>query len=140
MGKFWQLYAWATILIAFLLLMLLGVWQFYPYKTLVFKDKPFPVINKVVRRGGFLQYTSNYCKYIDMSATLSRIFVNGLVYSTPMTQTNRKLGCHKVTVGVGIPHELPVGFYRLDNTYEYQVNPIRTIIIKGSTEVFEVVE
>ena len=115
-------------------------WLFYPYKILVFNTPVFSVVTKTVKQGGTLKYISNYCKYVDMTARVNRVFVNDILYSTPEMTSSRETGCHIITIAVSIPRELPVGTYHLENLYEYQVNPIRKIIIEEHTENFTVTE
>lgn len=123
-----------------LLVLLVVVWEDWPYNTLKFNDPVFPVINKKVKQGGLLLYRSNYCKYINLPAKVSRSFVNHLIFSSPQMYTNRRTGCNVITVGVQIPPELPPGIYYLQNIYSYQVNPLRVITLEHNTESFEVIE
>lgn len=115
-------------------------WLVYPYKPIVFNDPVFPIRNRIVKAGGTLSYTSDYCKHISLTAIVSRTFVNGLIFITPPSITKRPNGCHTISVEVSIPHELPAGTYHLENIYSYQVNPIRTVTVSQNTEEFEVVE
>lgn len=115
-------------------------WLLYPYNPIVFNDSVFPILNKTVKAGGRLSYTSDYCKYTNLTAVVSRTFVNGLIFITPPSITKRPSGCHMISVEVPIPHELPPGKYHLENIYSYQVNPIRTVTVFQNTEEFEVVE
>ena len=140
MKKFFYTIAWFGILSSFYFLLLITYWNFYPYKTLEFKGDRFKLLHKQVYQGDVVEYYSDYCKYIDESAIVSRSFVNAIIYSTPSSLTGRMTGCHKIIVQVRVPLELPIGTYHLENRYKYQVNPIRTIIVKQETEEFEVLE
>ena len=115
-------------------------WLYYPYKTVVFQDSVFTVITKTVKRSSHLSYISNYCKYINKPALVTRTFTNELLFSTPTMVTNRSMGCNTITVSIEVPQELPVGTYHLANTYLFEVNPVRKIIISENTEEFKVVE
>ena len=139
MNKLWQIYAWGTVLITFVFLLIVGYWQFYPYKTVVFNDKVFPVVTKEVKRGENLVYLSKACKYSNVIVEISRSFVDDLVYDMPITTSNRELGCSTSVVNIFVPQSLPVGTYYLRSRYYYQVNPIRTIVINQDTEVFKVI-
>jgi hypothetical protein len=129
-----------SIFSAFFLVTLTLFWEFYPYKVLVFNTPLFILNKKTIKAGQNLTYTSNYCKYIDLPATVGRVFSNDLIFSTPAQSSNRPMGCHSITVAVIVPHELPPGKYRLENVYEFKVNPIRTIVVKENTEEFNVIE
>ena len=126
--------------VAMALILLVIFWLVYPYKTVEFKDKVFPVINKIVKRGKLVNYTANYCKYGDFTAIVTRTFRNGLIYVMPSTITNRPQGCHTMTVSVLIPLEIPIGTFIMEQVYKIQVNPIRSVTIIQNTEPFEVVE
>jgi hypothetical protein len=111
-----------------------------PYKVLEFKDARFPVITKQVERGDSLIFVSNYCKYVDEPATVSRSFINDFTYATVPIITHAKAGCRSMRVVVYVPPELPLGTYYLHNKFVYKVNPLRTITIVHDSEEFEVVE
>jgi hypothetical protein len=140
MNKIFYYISWITILSALGLMFLAGYWLLYPYKIISFKNKTYPIVNKTVKQGEFIKYIADYCKYIDVKPTISRSFVNGLIFSTPMIVTNRDLGCKKMIVAVVVPQELPVGIYHLETNYKYKVNPLREITIKVSSDQFEVKE
>lgn len=140
MNKYFKFLTWLTIFSAMGLLLLVGYWLYFPYKTVVFSEPKFPVINKTIKQGKILTYTSNYCKYTSLPAKTNRTFVNGLIYSTPEMFTNRERGCHSVNIGIIIPAELPPGVYHIENTYSYRVNPIRIITVSQKSENFTVVE
>ena len=132
--------SYIVLLIAFGVLILIGYWLLYPYKIVEFKDTVFPVMNKVVKRGQLVTYTSNYCKYMDKPAIVTRTFKNELIFLSPSTITNRPLGCNTIVVSVLVPSELPVGKYFMEQVYQFEVNPLRKITIIENTEEFEVVE
>ena len=115
-------------------------WLTYPYNPLVFNDFEFPIINKVIHQGDMIYYRSNYCKYMNLPALVTRTFANDILYVTPSTVTNRPMGCNVITIGVSVPHELPIGSYQIKMRYDFRVNPIRTITILENTEEFEVLE
>jgi hypothetical protein len=132
--------SYISISSAIILLLVIFYWYFYPYKPVIFQDKVFPIAVKTIKKGDLLFYTSNYCKYMELSAHVTRTFHNELLFVTPTTITNRPMGCNTINIGVLIPNELPAGEYKIENTYEFQVNPIRKVIIKEETEAFTVVE
>ena len=125
---------------AFILVCLVFYWLVYPYKVIEIKDPIFPVMNKVVKQGTILIFTSNNCKYMNIIAKTSRIFVDDLMHYVPQTTSNVRKGCGKINISVIVPETLPSGKYHLQNIYEYKVNPIRTITIIKDTEEFLVVE
>ena len=140
MNKLFICLSWLTIFSAIIGIAVVTYWLIYPYQLLTFNDAVFPVVNKTVKSGGTLRYVSDYCKYTDASATVTRSFVNEIIFVTPTTITNRPTGCAVITVEIALPKELPIGTYHLSNTYTYEINPLRTVVIKEDTEEFKVVE
>lgn len=126
------------IAIAMGLVVVAVYWKVYPYQLLTFNESPFKVGSNVVKAGGVLTYTSNYCKYTDLPVTVSRTFQNAIVFSTPTEITNRPTGCHTISIQVNVPSELPPGNYHLVNVYQYPPNPLRIITIQENTEEFTV--
>lgn len=122
------------------LMAVLAFWLLYPYQPLVLKDPVFPLVNKVVKQGTDLQFISDNCKNVDLTAHTSRAFVDDIVYYVlPITTSVRK-GCGKVTITVPVPSNLPPGKYTLQNIFEYKVNPIRIVTVTHNTEEFEVIK
>lgn len=138
-NKLLQVASWATIITAIFLMLLVGFWMLYPYKTLTFKTSKYPVLNRSVVSGTSLSFISDYCKYIDLTATTSREFVDGVIYPVPETITNREKGCKNVIVTVPVPQELPSGKFHLLIHYVYRVNPLRTIVVNHETEEFNII-
>lgn len=131
-----------TLLVAFGFLLIFGFWQFYPYKTIEFKNVPFPIFNenKTIEQGGVLVYKTEFCKYTDLEAKVARSFVDEVVYLVPTDVGVRPKGCGEVMVELTIPNTLPPATYKLVIDYTYEVNPIRTISIHEETESFLVVK
>jgi hypothetical protein len=141
MKQFLNYISYFSVLIAFFVTILLLYWQFYPYKVLVFNNEKFPMIQTQVHAGDMLTYEADYCKYMDLPATVTRHIINGFDYTMPSTITDRTMGCHVINVSFILPKETPTGKgYRAEVIYKYEINPLRTIIIKHSTVDFEVLE
>jgi len=133
MNKFWQIYAWGTILIAFAFLVLIGYWLLYPYKVIEFKNEPFTPLEETVKAGETVSYYVEYCKYMDVSAETTIIFVDGIVFSTPSFTNNWEVGCHTKLVHLPIPEELPCGKYSVQVFRSFKVNPIRKMEYMSNT-------
>lgn len=140
MKKLINYFVWATIAVALGLAILMLFWLNYPYRIIEFDSDKFSVDRYYVRQGQVIVFDSNYCKYTDLSAGVYRIFKNDIIFHTPKMIGNIKKGCSSVSVAVPIPKELPPGEYVIENVYEYQVNPIRSIVIRHDTEPFYVTE
>lgn len=131
---------WMTLISAMGLILLSFYWFLWPYKTIEFKNIPFPVAQTTVKAGETLEYTVDYCKYLPMSATVTRAFVDEVLFSTPPTTTNRPIGCRTDHIMIEIPKGLVSDQYTLQLKYEYKVNPLRTMIITAQSEPFTVVK
>lgn len=136
MNKIYLFFSWVAIVFAFIFMGFYIVWAVFPYKIVVFENKPFSIITPSVKQGGVVEYTVSDCKYMNVKADVSIKFVNELIYTMPTITTNNPIGCHKTTVAILIPKELPIGQYHIEYRFDYQVNPIRNIEIKHSTEEF----
>ncbi len=121
--------------------LLLLIWNFYPYETIVFHDPTFPIETKNIHAGDAITYHVDYCKHTDLPATVSRHIVNGYDYTMPSEFTDRPRGCHVVNVSFILPKETPSGTgYSAQIIYRYEVNPLRSILISHSTDKFNVLE
>jgi len=127
-----------SLLSAVIFLIVVGYWMLYPYKVITFNDSVFPMSTKVAKAGQIVSYKVDYCKTTDLSSSVTREFVNALIYVTPTTINHRPKGCHVFTMGVVVHKELPPGEYYLHMTYRYKVNPIKEIIVEHNTEKFTV--
>lgn len=139
MSKIWQMYAWGTIIIAFLILFIVGFWLLYPYKTISFNTNESKVLTPEVKKGGLLNHTIDFCKYTNLSADLTRSFIDGVIYTTPTIKTSNPKGCRTNNLYIEIPN-LPPGQYKLKIEMSYKVNPVRTIKSEIYTESFMIVE
>jgi len=140
MNKIFYILSWIAILSAIGITILVSFWYFYPYNIITFNTKKFSVQNKNVKQNEYLIYKSEYCKHMPLISQTSRSFVNGIIYTTPSTMTDRETGCHTVNVQVHVPPELPPGKYYLSVLYQYKVNPVRIITIKRISDQFTVLE
>lgn len=113
-------------------------WQVYPYKTLEINKTPMEVVTKKVKPGGVLVYKVDYCKFTDETATITKAFIDGVIYNMPAVEGIFPRGCGVNVVAVTIPHELPAGVYEIAQKWTYPVNPIRRNATLAKTEPFEV--
>jgi hypothetical protein len=128
----------------FILLLISMGWgaylEFYPFKMIEFKKPYLEVENKVIRQGEVIRIKYDFKKYVDFPATVSRAFINSIVYTLPITSTPRSCGEYSYTgLSVSVPEELPPGVYFLRTTYSYDVpHSNRSISTTIDTEKFEV--
>jgi len=131
--------SWTGIVSAMVLLLLAGFWMFYPYKTTDYNNLPQKLDKRIVYGGQFLVIRVDFCKYTEVIPTISRSFVDGIVYTIPpYTGVDTKLGCHIRNAQIYIPKGLPPGKYHITTNYRWVMNPLRTIEKINSTVDFEV--
>jgi len=133
---------YTTFALTFILTGVIAYYLIFPLKVIEFSNIPFPVINvnKTVKVGSLLQHKVEYCKHIDLTATASRQFINGLIFSMPSSIVNNPIGCNTSVVNTMIPLELPPGKYFLRTVIQYNLNPIRAVTFTIDTEQFTVVK
>lgn len=115
-------------------------WWLFPYKTTVINNQPYVVSEKVIKQGDNLNYLIDACNYTDKLPTITKQFVDGIVYSIPESTIKLPSGCHQTVVSVKVPKNLPAGVYSLKVFVSYKMNPIRTINTEYQTEKFSVIK
>jgi hypothetical protein len=112
-------------------------WLVYPYKVIDFKSV---VVKSSYKQGDVFSMKIEYCKYMPLPTKMTRQFLNGVIYTLNDNVTaNSPVGCKtNESRDIKIPSELPAGKYTYRQTMEYQVNPIRRIIVVFETDKFEV--
>jgi hypothetical protein len=138
MNKIFQYISYLTILASFILIGLLVFWCLYPYKPITFNE-PHQVLTKEVKRGEHLVYQVNYCKNTKSIPTITKIFVDGIIYAVPeIVAVDRETGCNIQQVQMYVPKALPDGEFYVKISYKYQVNPLRSITVVTQTEKFTI--
>lgn len=116
------------------------VWWIYPYKTATINQQPYIISESKIKQGDNLNYVIDACNYTDIVPTVTKQFVDGIVYSVPEGAIRLPMGCNKTIVSVKVPKNLPTGEYYLKVYVSYKINPIRTIISDYQTERFSVIK
>jgi len=114
-------------------------WWLYPYQTSTQKQ-PYEVLTKEIHQGEMMVYKIDYCKYTDKIPTVSRQFIDGIIYAVPQGNAQLKQGCGHATNSIRVPTSLPPGEYYVHATVVWQMNPIRTITKEYETEKFTVLK
>lgn len=97
MRKFLNILTAITFAVAFGLLILIGYWIVWPYKTVEFHNLPFPIDPQVVKAGDTLFYKVDYCKFTPLTPTSSKTFVNSIIYNVPsVVVLSKNPGCNKI--------------------------------------------
>ncbi len=119
---------------------LLGYWALWPVKVAEF-NSPIQVDKTVYRPGERITYTLDYCKYKDIGGTINRALVNSTRTVFTEITGNMAIGCRVTKVSdLVIPDYMDDGDYHIEASIEYQVNPIRTEIVKWQTEQFKIIK
>lgn len=133
--------SFVTLFLAYIGLSVYGYWMLYPYNPIVINSLPMPVEPKVVKSGGILELTIDYCKLLPLPSVVSQRFIDTLVYARPTFIVNNPTGCHTNRVLIPVPEGLsPDEDYYIEQTYTYQVNPIRKIEVKSTSETFKIIK
>ncbi len=135
-----QLMSYFTLTLVGISLITVFYWTIKEYKPIEFNQTPFEVKSKTVKRGEHLVYTVDYCKNSKVEPTVSKSFIDGVIYQIPFdSQPFLEEGCHKLDFQVYIPKALPPSKYKIVFSYIFQVNPIKEIKINSETVIFEVI-
>lgn len=133
------MYAWSTLFLASAFMLTIIYWLVYPYKTLEIKTQPMKVLTPEVKAHDMFYYEVDYCKYINKPAQVTRTLIDTVIYNMPSFTANNDMGCHTRAAMIEIPN-VPAGTYVYRVKFDYQVNPIRHILIVAETEPFNIVE
>jgi len=125
-NKFLPFYLYGILIVAFLLLVLIMFWAFFPYQTIKF-NAPYQTEKLVYTQGDETFYVVDACKYTDVVPSIQKEFVDGLVFTAESPQAFLTKGCRKQEVLLLIPHTLPSGKYRLKISTQYKMSPFQTI-------------
>lgn len=131
-----------TLILAFTMVVVIGFWLVYPYKTIEFKNVPFPILNegKVVKQGDRARYLVEACKYSKDAPVVTKNFIDGVIYSTTPVPGAIPLGCNKTIMDIYVPRAIPAGTYSVQIIARFKVNPLRTITIISNTENFNIIK
>jgi hypothetical protein len=128
-----------TLVFAFVSIGIFAWWRFYPYKIVEYFDLPYIIDVPVLQAGDTLTYHFKYCKHTDLTPKIQRDYVDGIIFKSSNTFSLAKKGCGTVYINEKVPETLPGGYYYLQVTIEYQVNPIRKITYINRTQQFQVI-
>jgi hypothetical protein len=124
--------------ICFSILALFICWSLFPYKTMTVNN--VSVVDKTVEQGGVLSVFLDYTRYTDVNTTITRDFVDGLIFTTGPEERKSEAGTFRRFIEVPIPTTLPPGVYTMRTNVEFHINPIRDINQSFSTGTFIVTD
>lgn len=129
-----------TLFIAAILVGVVLYWEFLPANVVTYPySKTWPVINKTVQDGGYLEYKLSYCKWSTDVSMIEETLVGHNVYTLAPIQRDLPVGCQsRVISDTYIPPGVPPDKYTLFITVEYRPNPVRVVRYYTQTTSFRV--
>jgi len=135
--KFFYFIGGIAIIMAFILLLYVLVLLFYPFKTVEYKNQPFPIIGKEFRPGQVVPFTVNYCRYRTGYYYTIAGMSDGIVETLGTRSVISVPGCHIMeSHSWKIPLNTPPGDYSLVFVSEFHIDTIRVIDIASKTQMF----
>lgn len=129
-----------VLILAGAMLIWFMVEAFYPFKVGQVNTQP-QTTRLGYRHGDTIFYTLDYCFYGDTTLSLSKAFVDGIVYYLPKEYITPKRGCYVDTFSsVKIPENLPTGEYYLLIQSQTDINLFQTRTYEWKTNVFKIIE
>ena len=141
--------SYATLIMAFFMMLYFGYLAFYPFKVIELEPQPYKLMETTIEPGSYIYYGFSYCKYIDVRADIIYQLVgNDVDIALPQTPPQEiddytirlTKQCDETTKGVYIPKHTPPGEYVLYEYIDYQVNFLRNVNYVFKTEPFIVTE
>lgn len=126
-----------TLFLTGFLVLLVAYWLLHPFKTITINTNILPTDKMEYTAGETLIYTLDYCKYIKNPVSISRAFIDGVVYSMPDITASNPCGCNVMKISVQVPN-LPSGVYKMKVSYTYHINPLRDITTTVYTNAFKI--
>jgi hypothetical protein len=75
---------------------------------------------------------------MDIPGTVQRKIIDDIVISFPEEPINAAVGCRKDTRSIKLPKEISPGPYKLETAVTYHPNPLRTVVIRSTSNTFNV--
>ena len=129
-------FAYGTLALCAVLIAVAACWLLYPYQT--YKVHSVKLLDKTVQQGGTLSVLLDYTRYTDKNSTVSRQFMDGILFTVPSFEGLGTPGHYVRFVPIAVPDTLPPGTYIIRTTSVFRMNPLRTITVSWETEQFTV--
>lgn len=114
---------------------------YYPFKTIEFRNRPFPIANKTIHPGDTLSYVVDYCRYTNVASRFSRTLIGPTLTTLVETTSTTPTGCRISQVSnTVIPSYVTPGEYYLEINACWQVNPLKNVCKTVQTEKFNVIK
>lgn len=139
--KLLAIFGYGTIALGFALMAYIAFLLFCPTQTLEVKNAPMPIVNgSEFKAGDKITYRYDYCKYYDDPVSITKQFVDGIIYTTdPIYVATLERGCHQKDITIPIPETLPTGDYKIRIITVININQLRNDTVVYETMPFSVV-
>lgn len=128
-----------TLVIVFLCVVVIGFWLIFPYQPVEF-DHPLEILNCPCKPGDTIQYHISGVGHGSYPVIVSKSLVDGIIFSYPSRHEVSVDGEFSfISADAEIPAFVDSGNYLLVTTLEFEVNPIRTIVVQVVSNPFEVI-
>ena len=136
-----KLLYFGSLLIIFLAFALMSYVFFLTFlhgsEPTTFNNLPFPTNKELYYPGDRIFVEASFCKNLDVTATVTSNLVDGFLSTAPPQKISGSLGCQNVTVfTMKVPEHIGSGDYYLDGVIVYDVNKLRSIPIRVSSQWF----
>jgi hypothetical protein len=135
---------WSLVMMVIILLVMNGenwYWRYWPHNPITVCSLKISPETRTVYPGGFIYYTIEYEKNMDIIPTIHRQLVNTFVYTLSPTFPGLKpIGRNKTTAIVPIPRMAEYGEYQMRWTAVYEIGPEKRVITRTAiSDTFRVI-
>ena len=130
----------AGLAVSGLIVLYMLFWFVYPFKPIEFLTDPVEVVEDIVYPGEEIHLLLDFCKYTDKGSTIYSKVINEEVISLPVIHSSVPPGCYEKLRPVAVPEYLHPGTYYAEVAVEYELHPLRTVVVRYTTETFVVGE
>jgi hypothetical protein len=117
-------------------------WLWWPY-NIIDIETPIKILTPQVKQGHYAEMEITYSKHANMPGRRQIQLENGMVVILEKEAMVSNLSVGKnitYRAGFRIPHNYPTGYCHATITISHDVNPMRTVTEKFSTQEFEVIK
>ena len=130
----------SILVLAFSIVIYIIYLLIYPFNPLVVYS-PISIVNTgLIKPGDKVSYRISFCKNLEtLGKTVRTLIIDDITVSSVTSDGNVKTGCTSAVAEFPIPLTAQKGKYHIDTVITYQVNVLRTVIIRYDTEDFNIV-
>lgn len=146
--KYLNYLASLVLILAFLLILYIGMLLFQPFTPPSLAPNIIPILNKdhKIHHGETISTEINYCIYQKVPSTTTRKYqtIGGdeRIYFLSTTESvgqAPKCG-HVVSNTFPVANDVPIGKYKIVLTSTFRVNVLKSVTVQYETEPFEIIQ